>query len=717
MVDQPDPLPEILQPLVRGLDQPHLFLALAALAPLLDAIFRGWKRERERDDRSPGMKMALKIGEDLYWRLRQEVKIPKRWSQPDRVHAGDWLLGQALHMDMFGWDEDGFPCISDKWLPDVAQLREYLIGKNPSYAPLLKPPPPWAGWSKTCDGFEAKFVRDWRPETQTAINAAFLNPAFEHARGVNALAAVPLTIDADMVDLVEQFAVKLMDNDDAEIAELCAAADAANADGEARRRVARALAKRRADQTTVAADVADAKWCIEHGPTIWNDYNCDKRGRLNALQNLNFAREDHVRSLFRFANGMPLDGDEPTKWLEIHCAKCATDKKSRKGRRQWVGDRRQDIKKIARDPFGTFDRGVLDGKGWRDADSPFAFVAACRELAEAWNDPENFETHLPIGFDGSANGLQHLSLLIGEVESARMVNLLGVFDRADTPNDVYATLIARAIELIGADAHDHAVWWRDAFRVLSPKQQRKLLKQPIMTFAYSVTDEGATLQIAKVYKGFRQNEEPPKGAFRYLAKKVRRVCEQELRGPQEVMDYIQRLAEHRAEQGQFLEWTSPSGFPVANRYQVPNVKRVKCLRDKIRVDYRVADGATHEIRRGKVKHAAAPNFVHSMDAAHLVKVVNAAVSEGITDLLTVHDCFYCLAPQAERFHEIILAELMNLYLNNDPLAELRWLNVIDPDTHPVPRKGPLLTEYVTLGDGTRRMHPLEYLNGADHAFD
>jgi len=233
-----------------------------------------------------------------------------------------------------------------------------------------------------------------------------------------------------------------------------------------------------------------------------------------------------------------------------------------------------------------------------------------------------------------------------------------------------------------------------------------------------VTEKGATRQIAKVYYGeLAQNTKPPKGAFRYLANKVREVCERELRGPQDVMDYIQRVAKHCADQGRFLEWPSPSGFPVSNRYQVPNMVTVTCLRGSVRVaEHDIADGVTDEIDHDGVKFAAAPNFVHSLDAAHLVKTVNAAVSEGITDLLTVHDCFYCLAPQATRLQKIILAELTNLYLNN-PLAELRKCA---PDI-PAPDKGVLLTGHVTSGydrDGPiNPTHPLSLLKLADFAFD
>ena len=711
--DQPDKPPRFLRKLVRELDDPR-FLALAALAPLLDGIFRGF----DRDDPSAAAKLKLKIGDDLYQRLRQETEVKPRWDAAKRVQAGHWLLWQALRLDFFGYDEDGFPRISDKWLPEVEQLREAMIAADPAYAPHLKPPPPWTGSSKTYDdGYRAKFVRDWRPETKAAIEAAFVDPDWDHAGGVNALSQVPLKIDPGMVALVERFAVELMGNDDAKIAELSAGAAAADADDDARRRAARALAKSAADKVTVAIDVEDAKWCGER--VIWNDYSCDRRGRIYALQHLNFARADHVRSLLRFANGMKLAGEPntKTKWLEIHCANCegSTDKKSRDERRKWASEHRQDIQDIASDPIGTFDSRVLDGRGWKSADSPFCFVAACRELAAAWKDPENFETHLPIGFDGSANGLQHLSLLIGDFKSGSMVNLLS---NDHSPRDVYATLIARALELIEADDCDHARWWRKCFdERLSQKEQRKLLKQPIMTFAYSVTPRGATRKIAKVYYGsLHQKVEPADGAFGYLARKVLEACALELSGPKRVMDYICAVADHCTDQGRFLEWTSPSGFPVSNRYQVPNIVTVNCMRGSVRVaEHEIADGVTDQIDHSKVLSAAAPNFVHSLDAAHLIKVVNAAVSEGISDLLTVHDCFYCLAPQATRLHKIILAELADLYRDNEPLAELHSQNVSDPDILPVPPKGVLMG----WEDGTTwRAAPfsLEFVKEAENAF-
>src|SRR5262249_45414080 len=156
----------------------------------------------------------------------------------------------------------------------------------------------------------------WRPETRAAIEATFETakpPAepsgpfaeladltyslpFVHADGVNALKVVPLRINQSLLPLVDKFAVELMGHDGK---------------------------KRKADRKTVKADLRHARWC--GNGTVHLDYNCDRRGRVNAIHQLNYAREDHVRALFEFDRGEPLSADgvggvEALQWLEIHAA-------------------------------------------------------------------------------------------------------------------------------------------------------------------------------------------------------------------------------------------------------------------------------------------------------------------------------------------------------------------------------------------------------------
>jgi DNA-directed RNA polymerase len=218
---------------------------------------------------------------------------------------------------------------------------------------------------------------------------------------------------------------------------------------------------------------------------------------------------------------------------------------------------------------------------------------------------------------------------------------------------------------------------------LDDKNRRKLFKGPVMTFPYSATVDGMRDKIVEVYAGLFENE-PPDDAATFLARAVRLACRDVLPLPCGIMDYIRNLARHRLKQGKFLEWRSLSGFPFVNVYQHPKIVPLD-LRFGIRSRYKVADGATSKVKKEKMLNAASPNFIHSLDAAHLICTVLAANREGIHDILTVHDSYSCLAPFARRFGQITRREMAMLHVL-DPLAALSKAN---GDPLPLPKRGNL----------------------------
>jgi DNA-directed RNA polymerase len=115
----------------------------------------------------------------------------------------------------------------------------------------------------------------------------------------------------------------------------------------------------------------------------------------------------------------------------------------------------------------------------------------------------------------------------------------------------------------------------------------------------------------------------------------------------------------------------------------------------IRYRPRVADGHTGKILLSDTLNGAAPNFVHSMDAAHLIRVVLASAEAGITDVVTVHDSFACLAPYAKRFNQIIRVQLGILYQTYDPI---RTLQICNPNNVPGPEMGNLDPLDVQFGE-------------------
>jgi DNA-directed RNA polymerase len=72
------------------------------------------------------------------------------------------------------------------------------------------------------------------------------------------------------------------------------------------------------------------------------------------------------------------------------------------------------------------------------------------------------------------------------------------------------------------------------------------------------------------------------------------------------------------------------------------------------------------------RHASgmAPNFVHSLDAAHLHLVAARCKREGITSLSMIHDDMGTHAANAQKFFHIIREEFYGMYSTQDPVNDL-----------------------------------------------
>jgi DNA-directed RNA polymerase len=439
-----------------------------------------------------------------------------------------------------------------------------------------------------------------------------------HARGVSNVQRVPWMVNEFMVPVVEALAervdkrFKTLGKDDAE----CFKAALRN-------------------------DIDLARELI--GRPFWCPYNVDFRGRLNPTPHFNIGREDRVRCLFRFWNGRRV-GDS-THWIEIAVANAHGVKGKWSDRHDWVGKHIDLIRRVAEDPIGTVEE-------WKDFSDPFQFVAASRELVEAQKDP-NFITRLPIFLDGTSNGLQHLACMTRDENSGKFVNLMNLSERYD----IYGVVFENVRTRLKAADDEHAKWWLSPGRLF-----RGLFKAPVMTFSYGVTAEGVRKQIIEAYKEEFSLNEPQPRHVNYLTKLIRATTEEILRRPSRVMEFIRDLAELQARQNLPLKWITHSGMPVSsNRCYAPNTRRVELKLSGRRVRYSVADGRKGEIDVKEAVNHAPPNVIHSLDATHLVLSVNAAVKEGIVDVAVVHDCFAALAPQVQRFQQIIRSELALMY--------------------------------------------------------
>jgi Autographiviridae RNA polymerase len=294
-----------------------------------------------------------------------------------------------------------------------------------------------------------------------------------------------------------------------------------------------------------------------------------------------------------------------------------------------------------------------------EADAPFSFVAGCIELAAAWEGWPNYPTHLPIPFDGRCNGIQHLAMMMRDEVAGRYVNLFG-----DLPLDLYQEFIDRVIERLKAAGDEWADWW------LWVGITREIIKQPVMTFPYSVTKYGMRSQIAEAYAKLHEGAEPTDAARNYLAKHIWATCKEILPRPAAAMEFIRMLAKERADKGKILQWESPTGFPVANRHFESKVELVHIESRGEYVRHYVADGYEPNVLKEDAMNAASPNFVHSLDAAHMIRVAIAADRKGIP-MFGVHDSMAFRAPEVREGRIIINQEFARLYSERDVLDDLR----------------------------------------------
>jgi DNA-directed RNA polymerase, mitochondrial len=415
--------------------------------------------------------------------------------------------------------------------------------------------------------------------------------------------------------------------------------------------------------------------------TAWTPMDLDFRGRVYGAPHFNFQRDERVRALFLFADGEPV-GHEGLKWLKVQVANRADSsdlgcegisKRPFDERMRWVDEHLEEIKNITGAP--------LKDLWWTKADKPFLFLAACFELTEAIAKGPEFVSRLPISFDGSCNGLQHLSAMLRDEETARWVNLIP----GDVPQDVYE-MVAKHVrwlvqeDQISEDADLAKLWLKHGI-------SRKHVNRNVMAYFYGSEKWGMAEHqrddfmrpLTKDVETGKLQEHPfgedaGNAAAKYLASRVHFTVEKLIKRPAKTMAFLQTLAQTMSNEEQYLQWKTPAGFPWANRYYKQKTEQVRLRLRTTSFRIKIATGEEEpEVDKNGAKNGVAANFVHACDAAHLMLTVNAAVKEGIKSIATVHDCFACLPAHAERFRKIIREQFVKMYEDHDVLQEvLDW---------------------------------------------
>ncbi|KLO16665.1 DNA/RNA polymerase [Schizopora paradoxa] len=414
--------------------------------------------------------------------------------------------------------------------------------------------------------------------------------------------------------------------------------------------------------------------------TLYFPHNIDFRGRAYPMPpHLSHIGDDLSRGLLSFAESRPL-GASGFRWLKIHLANLyGYDKASFDERVEFVHEHLDDIHDSAVNP--------LEGRRWwMSADDPWQCLACCIDLHKALEsgDPEAYESCQPVHQDGTCNGLQHYAALGGDIKGAQQVNL----DIAERPSDVYTHVATMVEEEIKKDLADGKSKYAE---MLSGKIARKVVKQTVMTTVYGVTYVGARAQISKQLKDLNCiAHEDLWGASAYLAQKVMGSIGDLFSGARDIQLWLTECARliskaipaervesennmtftrtqtkggPRAvgkEQMTTVVWTTPMGLPVAQPYRKTKRKQVMTSVQSVYISDPTSPAEVNAIKQAS---AFPPNFIHSLDATHMMLTALECRVQGLT-FASVHDSYWTHAATIAKLNTIIRDSFIALHESN-----------------------------------------------------
>lgn len=439
---------------------------------------------------------------------------------------------------------------------------------------------------------------------------------------------------------------------------------------------------RNADSLSARLAFAQGLWTsrrFQDEERIYFPHELDFRGRVYPIPVSGPSPQgsDWQKALLQFADGKPL-GLEGFRWLQIHIANLfGVDKVPFADRLAWVLENTDAIIDSGENP--------LDGQRfWTTADSPYCALAACIEFAQAlrMDDPTQFLSRLPIALDGSCSGLQHFSAMLRDAEGGSAVNLTP----SAIPQDVYRRVADTAQAEADATPTIQYTVKRDGKEAtetmpnpwIGGKVSRTIAKRPTMTFCYSATRFGMHGMILQTLRELdREAEakgEPPYlgGADNYhaamwLSHVIYSSVRSTVSSAARAMDWLREAAAVAAKAGLPLWWTTPVGLPILQEYRTKQGKRIDVHWAGSRVQL-MLDVESDKIDSRAQANGVAPNFVHSLDAAHLQSVALRCREEGIAHLAMIHDSFGTHACDTARLSRILRETFVEQY-SGDVLAD------------------------------------------------
>ncbi|KAH8107638.1 DNA/RNA polymerase [Cristinia sonorae] len=638
------------------------------------------------------------------------------WSQGIRVKVGSFLVDNLMAVAMVtrtGVDKKTGKEVSEEQ-PAFFHSYEYMRGHklgviklnhlvsermakdsiketiHPRHLPMLVKPKPWVSDSDGGYLYNKTSVMRFKESVE---QHAYLRRASElgHVElifaGLDVLGSTPWHINRDVFDVVLQVwnSGERMPKIPPAVFDMPEPAKPANVEVDQRAKVIYIQRHKQylADKANNHSERCNVNYKVEIartflGDTLYFPHNLDFRGRAYPIPpHLNHMGDDLSRALLKFAEAKPL-GERGLWWLKVHLANVyGYDKGSFDERAQFTEEHLADV-------YDSAERPLEGNRWWAKADDPWQCLATCMELRNALNspNPHEFLSTLPVHQDGTCNGLQHYAALGGDSKGARQVNL----DVTDRPADVYTFVADMVKEQMKKDiAAGNAIATK-----LDGKITRKVVKQTVMTTVYGVTYVGARDQIERQLKD--RGDIPAEECWEcaaYLAKLTLRCIGDLFSGAKAIQIWLnvcariiaksipkERIAEALSrddakgnrvgkEQMTSVVWTTPMGLPIVQPYRQIKRKQVHTSLQTIFISDPTIPAAVNSAKQAS---AFPPNFVHSLDATHMMLTALECKTRDVT-FASVHDSYWTHACSVDEMSGVIRDTFIALH-SRDILANL-----------------------------------------------
>ena len=384
----------------------------------------------------------------------------------------------------------------------------------------------------------------------------------------------------------------------------------------------------------------------------WNffymPYTLDFRGRTYSVCELLSPQGiDFDRGLVTFA--MPRkQTKEGLYWLYVHLANLFDqDKKPFDHRVNWVKNNMDLFQRIAEDPYSN--------KEWIDAskkkNKSFQRLAAIFEVCRT-----DGLTQLPVQMDGANNGGQHWAAIMRNKKLGILTNLI----KTDKPQDLYQ-YVADAATVFMKDNPDNR-WYPAFLEYWDNKLPRSVTKRPTMCDAYGLTFYGMQKYVKQEGHVDWVSKELGGGAVVELARAIQVGLGETMQSPNLGKIWLREVATILNALNKPFVWTTPSGFEVHHVYN-QILERVSYA-ELFNRQQLVFSTVTEDLN-GKAQYLAiSPNYIHSLDAAHMFMTISRMLDTGMSAFSFVHDSYGTYAPDIPVMHTLLREEFIKIHKEN-----------------------------------------------------